>query len=225
MSVQPPPPATGSFKAAPIGNAASVLVWAVALGSVLVAASDWRTYAKFKDDLRGYDASALDATDAFYIIATVAAGVVYVVWLYQVRRNAERFTKAPHRRARNWLIWGWLCPILNLWFPKQIVDDIVAASLPQTDPHADELPRRRLRVVQVWWISYVASTLISFADPGTVSDPSSGGDLLWTTTLSIANAVLTIISAVYAVRVIRLINNLQASRPWVAWWDTAASTS
>jgi hypothetical protein len=32
------------------------------------------------------------------------------------------------------VIGGWFCPVVNFWFPKQIVDDVIAASDPRTPP-------------------------------------------------------------------------------------------
>jgi predicted membrane-bound dolichyl-phosphate-mannose-protein mannosyltransferase len=227
MSSQPQPGSipADSFRAGPIGTAAAILVGVAAVGDVLNAGSAWHDYAVFKDDSQNYDASGLGAIDAFYLIASVAAAVAFILWLRQVRQNAERFTKARHRHARGALIWGWLVPVANFWIPKRIVDDIVAASLPQTDPHTDELPRRRLRVVQVWWMTWIASSLIAFVDPAYLTDYPSSGEFLWSAIGSTASSVLTIVCALYAVRVIKLINQLQASRPRVAWWDVSTASA
>jgi hypothetical protein len=216
---------TGSFKAGPIGMAASVLVGLTALSEVPLVASEWHDYALYKDNLQGYDPDAISALDGILGIVAVAAGVTFILWLRQVRGNAERFCKAPHRRSRSWLIGGWICPVVNLWFPKQIVDDIVAASTPRTDPHANDLPRLRAGIVQIWWITWIASTVVGLADPTVFADQPSANDLLTTALISTASGVLTVICGMYAIRVIQLINNLQASRPWVAWWETTDSAT
>jgi hypothetical protein len=217
--------APGSFQADGLGRATSIAVWVSAIGSALLAVSDWRSYAIFKDDPQSWDAPAFSVLQVVAIIASVPAAVMFVVWLRRVRSNAERFCKAPHRHSRGWVLGGWLVPVINLWYPKQIVDDIVAASNPRTSPLADELPRLRASVVQTWWITWIASTLISFADPTVPADNPSAGDLQWAAISSTASTVLTLVCAVYAVRVIQLINNLQASRPWVAWWETSTTST
>ncbi len=219
------PPAAGSFKAGPIGKAASILVWIAALGQVALAAVDWRAYAVYKDDIQGWDIDAIRAVDVVLLVAYVAAATTFIIWLRQVRGNAERFCKAPHRRRRGWVIGGWIVPIVNLWFPKQIVDDIVAASTPRTDPQANELPRLRASVVLIWWTAWIATVVIEVAYPIFSRDPLTVGDLVGTAILSTACAVATIVCAVYAVRVIQLINQLQSSRPWVGWWETTADST
>jgi hypothetical protein len=218
-----PPSAGGPFAAGRIGKTAAVRVWINAISGLLLPVSTWITYFSFKDDLQSFDP---DGYPPFELVALliagitgIAAAVAFIAWLRRVRGNAERFCKAPHRRRRGWLIWGWICPVVNLWFPKQIVDDIVAASTPTTDPQAAELPRLRTAVVQTWWITWVASNLITVFDPGNLAGQLSAGDLLRTAILTTLSGALTVVCAVYAVRVIRLIDNLQASRSRVAWWD------
>jgi hypothetical protein len=220
-----PSRADGSFQAGPIGKATSILIWVAALSQVLLAILDWRDYATLRDDTKSWDPDSISAIDVILTVAALPAMVTFIIWLRQVRGNAERFCKAPHRHGRGWVIGGWFVPIISLWYPKQIVDDIVAASTPRTSPHADQLPRLRSSIVLVWWATWIASTLIGTTDPARPSGDPSAGDFLWTALISTGNAVLTVVCAVYAVRVIQLINNLQASRPWVAWWEPAASAT
>jgi Domain of unknown function (DUF4328) len=55
--------------------------------------------------------------------------ILFLVWFYRARINAERHGY-PQRHARGWAFWGWIVPIVNLWFPFQIMGDIWRAGLP-----------------------------------------------------------------------------------------------
>ncbi len=209
-----------------LGTAASVLIGLAALGQALFAASDW--YRVVKDHVEGpvQDPDRLDRADLIAGSAAVgfwlAAGVVFIVWLWRVRRNSELFCQAQHRRRRGWVIGGWFCPIVNLWFPKQIVDDVIAASDPRTPPRVPDLRGIRANgLVLAWWITWVASLAIDNqggTDPA--SDVPDIDDLMTTASLSTTSAVVTAACAVLAIRVITLVNRLQMSRPWSPWWAT-----
>ena len=90
-------------------------------------------------------------------LALLAAAVVFIVWLWRVRWNAEMFCRGEHRFTRGWVLGCWLCPVVNLWYPKQVVDDVVAASDPRTDPLT---PLRKnipgTQLVWAWWLTWVA---------------------------------------------------------------------
>ncbi|WP_435875703.1 DUF4328 domain-containing protein [Nonomuraea jabiensis] len=80
-------------------------------------------------------ATEIDRGDLVYGLSGILETVVYVVaivaflvWLFRVRANAEILSPGGHRRGQPWLIFGWVVPIINFWFPKQIVDDIWSAS-------------------------------------------------------------------------------------------------
>ena len=62
-------------------------------------------------------------------ITIVGLSILFVVWFYRARINAERHGYRQ-RRARGWAFWGWIVPIVNLWFPFQIMGDIWRAGLP-----------------------------------------------------------------------------------------------
>lgn len=202
-------------------KATAILVCVAALVQLLLSLTDCQAYLTYKDDPQSWDGAVNVPLLAVFGVVMIAVTITFIVWLRQVRNNAERFCQAPHRHGREWVIAGWFVPIVSLWYPKQIVDDIVAASSPRTSPQAVELPRMRTRVVQVWWVTWIAGNLIGLADPTGSPDNPAASDLLQTAGFSIVSAVLTVVSAVYAVRVIRLIENYQALKPRTAWWETS----
>ena len=88
-------------------------------------------------------------------VMLVLAGVAWMVWLWAARRNAARLDTWPLRRSQGWVIAGWLVPIVNLWFPKQIVDDTWLATEHFLAPPDAPCPRRPL-LVYAWWITFLA---------------------------------------------------------------------
>jgi hypothetical protein len=120
-------------------------------------------------DPESVSSAEIDAGDALYSLsgiaettALVVAGVVFVVWLFRARANAEGLVPWPHRRAKVWLVFGWVVPIVSLWFPKQIVDDIWNASRPNgLYPTNDFRTAARSGLVQMWWIAWLISSWIS----------------------------------------------------------------
>jgi Domain of unknown function (DUF4328) len=85
-------------------------------------------------------------------ITIVGLSVLFLVWFYRARINAERHGY-PQRRARAWAFWGWIVPIVNLWFPFQIMGDIWRAGLP-----AEERSETAL-LPALWWTCWLLSGL------------------------------------------------------------------
>jgi Domain of unknown function (DUF4328) len=85
-------------------------------------------------------------------ITIAGLSILFVVWFYRARINAEGHGYRQ-RRARGWAIWGWIVPIVNLWFPFQIMGDIWRAGLP-AEQRADTawLPA-------LWWTCWLLSGL------------------------------------------------------------------
>jgi hypothetical protein len=220
-----------------LGTAVSILICLVVLAQAVLAASEWYTYKVVKDYVEGpvKDPDRLDRADQFwflalegFLLALLAAGVVFIVWLWRARGNAELFCYGQHRRGRGWVIGGWFCPGVNLWFPKQIVDGVIAASDPRTPPLFPELRRiPRHDLVVAWWLIWVA-TLVR--GPGGSSDDLAAdvpdvSDQAVSASVSTVGAVLIAVAAVLAIRVVRLVNRLQMSRSWTPWWATDPSTA
>jgi hypothetical protein len=68
-------------------------------------------------------------------VVTTASGILFAVWFYRAYQNLPAL-RTSGRYATGWAIGAWLVPILNLFRPKQIADDIWRSS----DPTLPENP-------------------------------------------------------------------------------------
>lgn len=164
-----------------LGIAASVLIGLVALVDVLQTVAD----------ARGLHAQLLMFV-AVYYIALLAAAVVFIVWLWRARSNAELAAGPQSQRlGKGWGIGSWICPVVNLWYPYQYVVDVWRGSGPNREG-SDGL-------VLAWWLTYLASNIV--ARFGGIDDDHS---------VAIVSCVLDVAAAVAVVLVIRKISERQS---------------
>jgi hypothetical protein len=224
----PQPPLDRWFSSErPMGLAASVLIGVVTVTTWATAWSDWYSY----DTVRRYADDPAKLGDADLVsgslgivsaLALLAAAAVFIVWLWRVRWNAEMFCRGEHRFTRGWVLGSWICPVVNLWYPKQVVDDIVAASDPRTDPQTPslrEIPGTPL--ARAWWLTWVVGLVTgNVVQRGVLAGATQLADLRTNVILSSVSALFTTAAAVLAVILVARIDELQTQRPWVPWWAT-----
>jgi len=90
-------------------------------------------------------------------ILCLATGMAFVTWLYQARVNIRALGMRRMRYGRDWCIWGFLTPVLNVFRPYQVVREIWKASDPTSlDPFQwKSLPTPWL--VLLWWGTVLAA--------------------------------------------------------------------
>jgi Domain of unknown function (DUF4328) len=205
--------------AAGLAKTLTVFLWLSVAGTVWTAGAAW--YRLLIQDQAHGSGDALTVNDWIQSAVGLAVLVLFIVWLWWVRSNAEFLCRAVHRRGRGWVVGAWFVPVINLWWPKQIVDDVVAASDPRTRPFTPNLKEvRPTRTVLWWWLSWLAANLLQIAAISVEPYPDAPdfGAALATTILLTVAAALTAVAAWLAVRVIERIGHDQTSRPPVAWW-------
>ncbi|WP_081898280.1 DUF4328 domain-containing protein [Herbidospora cretacea] len=156
------------------------------------------------------DIQAVDDNDSLYAFTGILqfatlllAGVVYWIWLFRVRDNAEILSPyVPQRKAKPWLIFGWLVPIISFWFPKQIVDDIWQASDPQQ--------RKPGGLAMTWWLTWIVSAIASNLVGRFLISGEELSDLQTAALLEVIFFPLTLISGILAIMVVNRITALQA---------------
>jgi hypothetical protein len=147
-----------------LGRATAVLLGVMAAVDAFALGADFLMYDVTGDlavgDTGGAALDRADLADTLTGVAGAAQGVmlvvcavVFVIWLWRVRRNAEVFAPDGHHKARAWVIAGWVVPIASLWYPRRVVVDIWDASSTGDKPDGHAL-------INVWWTLWLLSQTI-----------------------------------------------------------------
>lgn len=208
-----------------VGIVAAVLIGFATVASAVDTWFDWNRYQLARDYVAG-DRSVtendLDAADQLttatvwgYVIALLAAGIVFLVWLWRARQNAEAVfcTGAPHRKGPGWVVGSWICPIVNWWFPFMIVDDIYRASRPDNPTDLTDLraaPGSWL--IGAWWALWLVGTIVNWIIVrvlrGEISVDMLRSIAVWDT----IDTVMMAGSAVLIITIMRKISGWQSPR-------------
>lgn len=137
-------PVSGLDRAALILAAAvTVLHW----GLVATHFSSWQA--------RRADPTALTAYDLVGFLTIplwIASWLVTAAWLARAHRIVDTLRPGRQRLSRVWAWIGWVVPIVSLWFPKQLVDDISATGRELAAERGATIDRP---ATLGWWISYL----------------------------------------------------------------------
>ncbi|GAA3927659.1 hypothetical protein GCM10023085_06080 [Actinomadura viridis] len=143
-------------------------------------------------------------TDVF-VIGTVMAGItglLYLGWLWRAYRQAP----GPHRHRQAWVLFGWICPLVNLWVPPRVVYDVWVNSgrFRAAQRHLVGL------VVTVWWIFVLLgvglSRLFSHSGVQTLADAR------YSVHLGVAAAACQALAAALCMTIVFQVTRLQIAR-------------
>jgi hypothetical protein len=87
----------------------------------------------------------------------IATAVFFIRWLRLAYRNTDVVAPGVRRYGHGWAIGAWFVPFLNLWRPKQIVNDVWRAGDPTGSPHAARLPL----LLNLWWAGWIVSNVLA----------------------------------------------------------------
>lgn len=174
------------------------------------------------DDLRQGIVAGLE------LIAFVLGAVFFILWFHRAYSNLPALGVAKRRFDSNAAIWPWFVPILNLWRPKQVANDIWRGS----NPH---VASRELRLAQdpvpsllaFWWGGYIVASMLgsraglswwstpTAEDAGfsaLLGDRSGADDIRSAAILDLVASGVDIVAAVLAILVIRQLTGRQLER-------------
>jgi hypothetical protein len=163
----------------------------------------------------------LDASDSRkaavglgYFVAEVAAAILFIRWFHAAYRNVRELGARELRFGPGWAIGGWFVPILSLWRPKQIANDIWRGSDP-AEPPEQELEWKEKPVPQLygwWWAGWIASVFIGNLALRSLFDEDTPGAIRDAALLDLVVSLVDLAAAILAILVVRRTTERQAER-------------
>jgi hypothetical protein len=146
-----------------------------------------------------------DTVGLLQVPLTIAAYVVTCLWLYRARTNAAVMQPhLHHARSPGWVWGGWVCPVVNFWFPYQVVRDVAR------DPQAPQpVPN-----IGTWWTLWLVTTFTT-----AIGGQFAGVDTsvpVFATVVTIG-AALNVATLVLWLRIVRDITDHQERRMAAAY--------
>jgi Domain of unknown function (DUF4328) len=127
----------------------------------------------------------------------VACAVVFIRWLYAAYRNLEVVAPAEKRYSPGWAIGSWFVPIMNLFRPKQMVNDVWRAGGRDSD---DARPGRLLLG---WWLLWLISSFVVNIAGRSYMRADTAEELQTGTMLYLLGDAMQAVAAVLAILVVR----------------------
>lgn len=183
LPYQPVPPQFRPLRAVSIVSI--VLMGLSVIAAVIQCVLLWRSYDEVKRLVYGllsdqeieHGVESIAGTGPFLNLVSyllIGTAIAFLLWLWRARENVDflfsPFAPQPtapqpmppqrlHRRSSGWVVGSWFCPIVQFWYPLQVVEDVVRASEPATQPGAARSTRIRT-LLYGWWSSWTGFWVI-----------------------------------------------------------------
>jgi Domain of unknown function (DUF4328) len=131
------------------------------------------------------------------------AGIGFIVWFRRAYGSLDRFASGLRRHGLGWAVGGWFVPILNLWRPKQIANDVWRAGRPHEDPPTWPL--------HAWWAAFIVSGVLGRVAGNIIASADTPAENLSATQLYAVSDLVDIGGLLLAILVVRgITRRLQA---------------
>jgi len=138
-----------------IASSSSLLaaVWIVALASIPSAQS-------YRDQLASGAAAdqivtAYDAMTVIIPITMISSWVITSLWLKKLHIAATATNPTAMRLKCPWVFWSWIVPVVSLWFPKNLIEDLLKSE------GSDEAKSLIGKDTLTWWLTWVGFALVN----------------------------------------------------------------
>jgi hypothetical protein len=183
---------------------AVVALAATAVLDVVAVAADWDRYQLLGKIASGKPVTLSEANasdDLNAVIGFVQFGlfvltaIVFIRWFRRAYRNVEPLGGNP-RFNEGWAVGAWFVPVLNLWRPKQIANDIWRESGPEP---SDDVPS----LLAFWWGLFLLSSWVGQVAARLGFGGDSADELRGATAAFLAGDAVDVVAAVLAIVVVR----------------------
>lgn len=147
------------------------------------------------------------------IAAYFAAAIAFIVWFRRAYRNTAGLGATGMRYKPGWSIGAWFVPILNLFRPKQISNDIWRASDPELPRHASGWQGNEVHgLIHWWWAMWIIAGVIGNISARVYFNAETLSEQLNASAVAAFADVVFIVAAVLAILIVRAITIRQEER-------------
>jgi len=212
----------------PIGNLTD---WLVRFSIVMIILSIISMAAAFYVTLSGaIDESQFTIADiigTISFIVSIPIIIILLVWFYRATKNINSFGAKYVNSPGMAVVW-WFIPIVNLWKPHEVAQQIWRASNPEIKLTEGTEWRKvpSSNIITKWWVlglvSIFGAIVVGHVGSGLISqyniiDPEQAQESilmsLYVNLVTIPFVLISIISIIYFMRMIRQISTWQYHKP------------
>jgi Domain of unknown function (DUF4328) len=135
----------------------------------------------------------------------------FILWFVRAYANVSALGSS-RRFSVKWAGWGWFVPILALWRPKQIANDIWRGSDPEHPERTQDEDAPVAPFVTVWWILWLLSNWLSQFGARASFSGDDASSLRGATVVYLVGDSVDIVAAALAVVFIRRVSARQLLR-------------
>jgi hypothetical protein len=148
------------------------------------------------------------------IVVYLAAAVLFIRWFHRAYANLPAVGIEGLAHSTGWAIGAWFVPILSLFRPKQIADEIWRGSDPALEPdRAHEWQQGRVPVFfALWWLAFIASSLLVGAGSELWGGAETYSDVKLAAVVEVTGNALGVISGLLAYVVVDRTSHRQQDR-------------
>ena len=99
--------------------------------------------------------TAYDAMTVIIPITMISSWVITSLWLKQLHICATEVDPAAIRLKRPWVFWSWIVPVVSLWFPKNLIDDLLKTK------GSEEAKKLIGKDSMTWWLTWIGYALVN----------------------------------------------------------------
>lgn len=155
----------------------------------------------------------------------LVTAVLFIRWFHRAYANLPAIGTEGRRHGTAWAIGAWFVPIVSLFWPKQMADEIWRGSDPSWEP--DQAPggqRKVPAIVGVWWLAFLTSGLLVGAGWQLWGDAGSYADIELAALVEVTGNAIGVLSGALAFVVVdRMSERQQARATRVAIWRPLAA--
>jgi hypothetical protein len=217
------PPAGGFAALDERANVATAGLLATVAVAVLAIAFDLWEISLLGRVIDGDDVSldSLQASDtrqgvagALELGVLILSAVTFIRWFAPAYRNLPSLGAPNLRFTPGWAIGAWFVPVLNLWRPKQIANDIWRGSDPEAPAELSATLQQRpvAGIVTAWWVVWLVSSGVGRFGRGAWFDNGSVESLRSVAVFDAVGLVIEIVAALLTIAVVRRVTAMQSAR-------------